>query len=281
MTALFGKAPDSPEFVREGNFGEAEATLEAALLASVERERAVAPARFLVAGPEYVRVGAWIASHDSLGRAFPLALALPLSEHSLLSIVPLHYGELLDAAEEALQARFEGARGTPYLMPPHASLLLPRVHRARATLLREPARHFQLRALGALDGNALAYALSTLLQAARLDEPVALALPNAREEVLFAWLELLGALTPSHTLSLLWRPEERRAWLGWDMELTTLLARERAAWPLASDAADACDAACAQLGVEVCRAIERDCAMGELLELLAPPAQGSKVCDAD
>jgi hypothetical protein len=273
MTALFGKVPDSPEFVREGRFGEPEATLESALLANVERGRTVEPARFLIAGPGYVRAGAWIASHDAVGRAFPLAISLPLSEHSLLSVVPLHYAELLDSAVEALQARQQGTRGLPYLMPPHPSLLLPRVHRARAALLGESTRRFQVRALGTLDGELLAYALATLLRAAELEEPVALALPNALDDVLFAWMELMGALAPTHSLSLVWRAQEQRAWLGWDMELPELFASEAQAWPLTSDDLGAREAARAHVGGEAWRAIERDCAMGELLELIAtrPP----------
>jgi hypothetical protein len=269
MSVLFGKVPDSPEFVREGRFGDAEAMVESALLASVERGYAVEPARFLVAGPGYVRTGAWIASHDELGRAFPLAISLPLSEHSLLSIVPLHYAELLELAVDALRARQHGTRGMPYLMPPHPSLLLPRVHRARAALLGEAARRFQVRVLGTLDGELLAYALSTLLRAAELEEPVALVLPNALEDSMFAWMELMGALAPTHSLSLIWREAEQRAWLGWDMELPELLASEAQAWPLVSEDPAAREAARVHVGEEVWDAVERDCAMGGLLELIA------------
>ncbi|HEX5655541.1 MAG TPA: TagF domain-containing protein [Polyangiales bacterium] len=267
MTALFGKLPDSPEFVREGAFGEPEAMVEAALLTSVERGRAIEPSRFLVAGPGYVRAGAWIPSHDSVGRAFPLALSLPLSEQSLLSIVPLHYDELLDMAVQALHARLGGGRGTPYLLPPHPSLLLPRIHRAREALRSEGARRFQLRTLGALEGEPLLYALSTLLRAAALEEPVALALPNALDESLFAWLELMGSLAPTHALSLIWGAQ--RAWIGWDMELGSLLAQEEQAWPLASAEPEAVESARAHLGDEVAAAIERDWAMESVLELVA------------
>jgi hypothetical protein len=268
MTALFGKAPDSAEFVREGSFGEPEVALETALLTRVERGHALAPARFLVAGADYVRAGAWLPSQDALGRAFPLVISLPLPTQSLLSIVPLHYMELLDSAVEALHARLQGARGTPYLIAPHLSLLLPRVHRARAALLREPASRFQARALRTRDRDALAYALATLLRAAALDEPVALALPSADEGVLFAWMELLGALGPAQALALVW-DTTGHAWLGWDMDLAALLTRERAAWPLASDDETARRDARAYVGNDVCRTIERDGAMATVLDLLA------------
>ncbi len=268
MTALFGKTSESPEFVREGSFGEPELTVEAALLARVERGDALGPARFLIAGAGYARVGAWVPSHDALGRAFPLAISLPLHEHSLLSIVPLHYAELLDAAVEGLYARCQGVRGVPYLTPPHASVLLPRLHRARSRLWNEPAQRFQQRVFGACEGGALAYALATLLRAAELEEPVALVLPGSRAEDLFAWVEVLGALAPTHTLSLIWR-DGREALLGWDMELTTLLASEHRAWPLSTDDPVACGAGRARVGEDLWHVIERNHPMLVVLEQLA------------
>ncbi|MET0286718.1 MAG: hypothetical protein ABW352_19715 [Polyangiales bacterium] len=269
MTSLFGKAPDSPEFVREGRFGEPEAAIERALLAMVERGHALAPARYLAAGPGYVRAGAWIASRDALGRAFPLAIALPLPEQTLLSIVPLHYLELLDTATEALHTRREGVRAKPYLTPPHPSMLLPRVHLVRSAWLQEPARRFQLRTLGTLDEHALGYALATLCCAAELDDAVALAFPDAGEDALFAWLELLGVLSPTHALSLIWRTDAQRAWLGWSMELTELSSRLSEAWPLTTDDAAARREASSLLSDEVRRSLERDASMAEILAGLA------------
>jgi hypothetical protein len=268
MTALFGKVPDCLEFVREGRFGEPEAALEGALLGMVERGQALASSRFLVAGPGYVRAGAWIPSGDALGRAFPLAIALPLPEQTLLSFAPLHYLELLDAATQALHARRRGVRAAPYFTPPHPSVLLPRVHLVRSAWLQEPARRFQLRTLGTLHEDALGYALATLCRVAELNEPVALALPDAREEVLFAWLEILGALAPTHALALVWCAHAQQAWLGWSMELAALLSRMSEAWPLTTADAEARHHAGAGLSAEVQRAFVRDAAMGEVLAAL-------------
>jgi hypothetical protein len=154
-------------------------------------------------------------------------------------------------------------------MAPHPSTLLPQLHRARASLAGEPLRRFQVRTLATLEVDALPYALATLARACRLAEPVALALPSAREDALFAWLELFG-LYSNDAPAVLWFPAQERAWLGAAMDLDDLLelSQTDVPWPLTS--ADRTSRARARelVGSAACRLIDGDATMGELLASL-------------
>lgn len=290
--ALFGKLPSSREFVRTGCYAEPELAVESAIAHAMESAHGALarPAgRFLFAGrAEPALIGSWVASHDALGRAFPLVVSHRLS-HDLvgaaLAVLPLHNGELLSASERALAGHAPASAAlasTLQSLAPHPSLLLPCLRRARAALARESSRRFQLRVLGAIEGDALAYALATVHRAVALAEPVALELPSAREDVLFAWLELVAAWN-AQAHSLLWCPEEDRAWLGLSLDAHGLLQRcwtdeavNRHCWPLATADLPARREACAYLGAQACALIERDAALAELLASLTLPGEGAR-----
>lgn len=293
-TVLFGKIPARGDFVRVRMQSAVAFAFEAWLTRAVELAKGrlpETPVRFLLdlasaAERAPLRlVGSFIASEDTVGRAFPIVAfrAVPddLAEAPWVAL-PAFYAPFFDSAEGLLQL----GRGTTaellaeslaHSVEPHPSSLPAAWGKARETLSQESVDAFVARVFGPGDHGDLAYALNTIRQAcaqpASSEAGLMLDAPIARSSDLFVWLELVrAALGPERSMpSIVWSAAEERALvvLGPPPEvlLSVLLDREHPSqrrWPLWTSRKQAVEVARSSLPPDVAHVLSSS---GTLLSL--------------
>lgn len=225
-SALCGKLPARPDFVRFGAFGPPARAFDAWLTRSMERvqvKRAKLPQqplRFLFSFDGSASLLGVIApSHDKVGRSYPVAIFRELASGSVngrSAVVPEALAPLLREAQTAVDA-------LPGVAADQVDVLLQRLDATPATSLAAAhalfseglqsadAGSFLRSAFGASASPMLGYALVTLLRAADsargfgfgtrspvIDFPVA---PGAPASI---WLELAASLVPGVGASFIW-----------------------------------------------------------------------------
>ena len=288
--ASFGKIAARGDFWSSGEHGPAERALASWLTHSVEASGGTIPVgavRFVARdadGPTLV--GSWIASHDAVGRSFPLAVwcSVPRDvEGAQQSLLLAHYDSFAVAVERAFSARLtseldelERARGA--LPAPHASALPALLQRARGELASTRVHTFAARSFARWPVESLGYAVAAVQRAAGLvDRELTLDVPVPSLSELFVWLELMfvsrvGSSKPSR---ILWSPSLRRMLVCLGSPSTQLLAylnrpdhRSSRRWPLWTETRPSALWARAELGGETVRCLDDNGTLAELIELL-------------